>query len=506
MHRSSVDQTLSTVSAKTGCAVTEFTVERRALINALLHAAQIYGLIAEEAAHLQRLAQTLEARRSGLATDLARAWQVDTAIVLVTDAERDDVWRRIESGVEAVGVLMLAEEEKVGAIVEDIPAEALAPEPRAALSRSVDDSRRAVIQEMLTLRATAEPSVGPERGFTFDRKNIGFDGEPRPPAHIFKLWYGTNREPVVRGGKLTGFSADRADRVHLGSCEVTIPRAHTVGSTGSPWWYRIGRGEDRLRLGTVTALDRLSFWAEVSQQVLANAEVGDAVVFIHGYNVSFEAAALRAAQIGADLALGGAMALFSWPSRGRLLGYPADEATIEASEPYITQFLVDFARRSGARAVHVIAHSMGNRGLLRAVTRIAGNAAAESPKPFGQIILAAPDVDSETFRGLAAAYPLVAARTTLYVSRADLAVRTSRILHGADRIGFTPPITIVNGIDTVNVTGVDLSLLGHGYVGENRSVLHDMFDLLVRNTEPAKRAMLRPLADADGRAYWEIAA
>jgi esterase/lipase superfamily enzyme len=96
------------------------------------------------------------------------------------------------------------------------------------------------------------------------------------------------------------------------------------------------------------------------------------LIYIHGYCVSFEEAALRAAQIGSDLNLQGAMAFYSWPSKGDLTGYLADSATIDASESFIREFLLDFYRKSGAERVHIIAHSMGNRGLLRAMERIVG--------------------------------------------------------------------------------------------------------------------------------------
>src|SRR6185436_16351410 len=140
------------------------------------------------------------------------------------------------------------------------------------------------------------------------------------------------------------------------------------------------------------------------------------LVVIHGYNVSFEAAALRAAQIGFDLQLPGATAFFSWPSRARLARYTADEATIQASEKHIAQFLLEFTRKSGAEQVHVIAHSMGNRGLLRAMQRILNEVGAEAGVPFGQIILAAPDEAQDVFAELSAAYRRLARRTTLYVS------------------------------------------------------------------------------------------
>lgn len=104
-------------------------------------------------------------------------------------------------------------------------------------------------------------------------------------------------------------------------------------------------------------------------------EERDAVIFVHGYNVSFEEAALRAAQLGFDLGIAGVMAFYSWPSKGSLKGYPADEASIEASEGFIADFLTRMASQSGAARVHIIAHSMGNRGLLRAIDRIASTAA-----------------------------------------------------------------------------------------------------------------------------------
>jgi esterase/lipase superfamily enzyme len=75
---------------------------------------------------------------------------------------------------------------------------------------------------------------------------------------------------------------------------------------------------------------------------------------------------------------------------GGVMGYPIDEATIEPSQSAITDFLVDFTTHCGAEKIHVIAHSMGNRGLLRALQRIAANAQMRSKVKFGQLFLAAP--------------------------------------------------------------------------------------------------------------------
>jgi len=225
---------------------------------------------------------------------------------------------------------------------------------------------------------------------------------------------------------------------------------------------------------------------------------------VHGYNVSFKDAALRAAQIGFDLSIKGAMAFFSWPSQGTIGGYMADAATIEASEQDITNFMIDFVTKSGAESVHIIAHSMGNRGVLRAVNRIAVQAEQRSGVPFGQIVLAAADVDSDMFRQLCGAYAQIARRTTLYISERDRAVEASHWLHQFPRVGLMPPICIASGIDTIAVTNVDLTLLGHGYIGGAREILTDIHQLITTGAPPDQRFGITASSTPRGERYWVI--
>jgi esterase/lipase superfamily enzyme len=336
--------------------------------------------------------------------------------------------------------------------------------------------------------------------------------DPTPAADKaeYLVWYGTNRRPIDQLDHNKGYSSERDEVgvVHYGSCRVFIPRSHKIGSIGEPWWKQLLKVEDdRLTLTYIQNLDRELYWAALAES-LAATEVTerDAVIFVHGYNVSFEEAALRAAQIGFDLSVRGAMAFFAWPSRGLAKRYIADEATIEASEAAITDFISDFGERSGAPRVHIIAHSMGNRGVLRAVNRIAIAAQQRTGRLFDHIILAAPDVDADTFRQLANAYSAVANRTTLYVSRRDRAVGASRWLHDFQRAGLMPPVVVLRGIDTVNVTDVDLTWLGHGYVASARAVLADIHALIKQGLPPEKRMGLRQSRNERGELYWLIGA
>jgi esterase/lipase superfamily enzyme len=324
---------------------------------------------------------------------------------------------------------------------------------------------------------------------------------------LYPLWYGTNRKPIDLANINKGFSGERDNQLHYGSCQVAIPKSHIRGSIGSSWWKRILTAtDDRLKLDqdSLQGLMAESFWEDI-KQALNQQEVGEriALVYIHGFNVSFEEAALTAAQIGFDLKFLGITAFYSWPSKGKLMGYAADEATIQASENHIAQFLIDFVAESGAERVHIIAHSMGNRGLLRSLQRIANEFQSQSIVPFGQIFLAAPDEDPDVFCNLASIYQTLSERTTLYVSSKDKALFSSGIIHDRPRTGFTPPITTVSGIDTIDVSHANLTLLGHGYFSDTSDVLHDISDLLLYGTSPDRRFGLEKVETATQK-YWVI--
>lgn len=321
---------------------------------------------------------------------------------------------------------------------------------------------------------------------------------------VYPVWFGTNRKPEGES-----FGGERHDKTTLGRALVHVPGAHRFGEIGSSFWRRLRRfdlRDDRLRLQAVDEREKENFFEEINaamQTARASGEMAHALVYIHGFNVSFVEAAIRAAQLGVDLDVPGATAFFSWASRGTVAAYPVDEASIEASEPAITDFLVDFATRCGAEKVHVLAHSMGNRGLLRALQRIAANAQTRGRVRLGQVFLAAPDVDRDLFLNLADLYPQHAERVTLYASDADRAVHLSARLHDAPRAGYYAPYTVAPGVDTVAVPNFDVDLLGHGYFSQAEALLHDMYDLMRSSKPPGSRQRIGAV-EYEGQSFWKI--
>ena len=322
----------------------------------------------------------------------------------------------------------------------------------------------------------------------------------------YPVWFGTNRGPNEDG---TSFSNERHSRTTLGRVVVSIPKAHRFGETGSSIFRRMLRcdfNDDRLRVNEVQILKQGIFFTEINDFISKFRAAGEethSLIFLHGYNVSFEEAAVRAAQIGYDLKVSGPTAFFSWPSRGTLKGYPADEATIDASEHAITEFLLDFTADCRAEKVHIIAHSMGNRGLLRALQRITASAEPKIKVKFGQIFLAAPDVDRDLFLELASLYPEHSERTTLYASKRDLPVYLSTLFHGAPRAGYYTPYTVTRGVDTVAVPNFNIDLLGHAYFAQAEALLHDIYDLILYGKAPERRQRIIP-ASYEGTNFWQL--
>lgn len=372
---------------------------------------------------------------------------------------------------------------------------------------AVEAADRANLERELRALLTQLDSPAPDLALgevAFALEDFNLERGATRPGVIYPIWFGTNRKPEGKG-----FGSERHDRTTLGRALVHVPATHRFGEIGSSFWQRLRRfdfTDDNLRLQQVAARERDAFFAELNAEMHSARESGEAphaLVFLHGFNVSFEEAAIRAAQLGVDLKVPGATAFFSWPSRGKVAAYAADEASIEASEPAITAFLEDFCAHCGAEKVHLIAHSMGNRGLLRALQRIAANAQAHGGVKFGQIFLAAPDVDRDLFLDLARLYPQYAERATLYTSAADKAVHLSAHLHDAPRAGYYAPYTVAPGVDTVAVPDFDVDLLGHSYFAQAEALLHDIYYLMRNGQAPDSRQRLE-VVEREGLRFWQL--
>jgi esterase/lipase superfamily enzyme len=325
---------------------------------------------------------------------------------------------------------------------------------------------------------------------------------------VVRVFYATDREAVTDKQPVEYIGIRSAkNSLSYGSCDVSIPKTHTLAEIERPSIWRLefhADPERHLILQKVAPESKDVFFNQVSAAI-SSSPSKDAFVFIHGYNMSFERAAIRTAQLTYDLGFKGAPIFYSWPSKGSLLGYLADEDAVDETTADFKHFLEDVANNTGASVVHVIAHSMGNRAALSALSQLAGDTHFPNFAKFSTIVFAAPDVDRDVFISSIARIRKPQTKITLYVSQHDQALTASHLLfHKELRAGEGGGDSIVlPGMDTVDVSQISADALGHSYYGNNSNVVRDLLEFFRGQIAPRPGLARVPLG---ALAYWELTA
>jgi esterase/lipase superfamily enzyme len=307
-----------------------------------------------------------------------------------------------------------------------------------------------------------------------------------------RVFYGTNRQPTGNAAP-TSFYGNSSGALQLGFVDVTIPETHQLAQLEAPggwtdYAFNVSVTEQRRKyilLESVNALAPGDFAAALHRQV-NSAPSHDLLVFVHGYNNSFEDTSRRAAQLAYDLDYDGTPVMYSWPSQNRLTGYSADEDMVAPSIPRLAEFLDVLVTTSGAGRIHLLAHSMGNRVLIGALeTYFKSHRAPGSAARFGQVVFTAPDVDREVFVSKVGPMRSHAQRMTLYASSSDYALQLSEVYHLEPRAGLAGShIIALPGLDTIDISGLPADALGHSYFAASDGGVYDLLHLLWRDEPP----------------------
>ncbi|MBI3467111.1 MAG: alpha/beta hydrolase [Planctomycetes bacterium] len=324
-----------------------------------------------------------------------------------------------------------------------------------------------------------------------------------PPGRRL-IYYATNRKIIKSDARsLARFGDELSGQLSFGRSQVNIPVAsHRVGDLEGPicnWWGR--KAGEHFCVEWLDDSPRQAF----ARQLPAN----DVLLFVHGFNNSLEDALLRTAQLRHDVEFPGPAVSFSWPSAGSVLAYRDDEKQVAPSVAALTDLLETLLTpRTGTstdRKLHVLAHSMGNRLLLEAVTALAARQPQQQYK-LGYVVVAAADVDEKAFRDSLPNLLNMAQRVTYYYSAEDVALKAGQRLYGSKPVGLAP--WFAPALDTINADDANSAWVGWGhryYAGSDR-VLLDMNLLVNRRLEPQRRQPpLRADAQTTDRRHWLFA-
>lgn len=323
--------------------------------------------------------------------------------------------------------------------------------------------------------------------------NLAF--QPSLKKDNVAVFFATNRQKdkLLSTLKKAKYNNFRGYKVSYGKIIVNIPEKHTSGEIERPNFFRKENPKKHIMfLEQQDFADVDNFFSQLTMEGKKKT-----LIFIHGYNVPFEDAIFRTAQISHDIKFTGVTMAFSWPSKGNLQGYMADEADAEWSIPYFVEFLAGVLKNQQDHEIYIIAHSMGSRVVSQALKLIN----PEESSRIRELILAAPDIDADVFNEqILPAFKDRQLMTTLYVATNDKALRLSRALHGNMRAGLNREHG--KHVELIDATKGKVDFLGHSNFAQNEILLHDIYKIIECNIRAGKRNL--PERETANITYWSM--
>ena len=313
------------------------------------------------------------------------------------------------------------------------------------------------------------------------------------------FYYATNRNVLdsgTRGGTVT-FGGLRSRETSYGELKTSA----TGGAPNGSDLYSVNVTLDR-----VTRMTRARFLSDI-ERAAARTPGREVLLFIHGFDNTFEDAAKTAARVGVGIGFTGAAILYSWPSEGSPASYLTDRNNAYWAVHALKELLADLTASQWVGRVSVAVHSMGNEAFIRAYSELAGECAKEpggtkNLEKVRAVVLAAPDMDREIFLDqYAQKLTSLGARVVLYASRSDVALAASSLMQGGEYERLGKNVLCIPGIHVTDVSEVKTDILGHSWLSQSRAVLQDLRCSLTEGCNRYATGLLREVACPDSLRY-----
>jgi esterase/lipase superfamily enzyme len=252
--------------------------------------------------------------------------------------------------------------------------------------------------------------------------------------------------------------------------------------------------------------------AEIRRR-LAASTTKDVVLYVHGFNETFESAAFTLAELCHFLGREPVCAFFTWPASHTgnfLISYTNTTESASYSLEHLKKTLRLIATMPEVGRLHVLAHSRGTALALDALQHLVIETIAAGDEPvavlkLGEVGLLSPDIDvdiaAQRMTGYISDPDLISVwpeerlpralhgHLTIYASPKDRALRVSRILfRSRNRLGqltvadMTPEAQAFLGttgrIHLITYEGKRTDFFGHSYFTSNPEVSSDLIAML----------------------------
>jgi esterase/lipase superfamily enzyme len=319
------------------------------------------------------------------------------------------------------------------------------------------------------------------------------EGEPQPVLMFVAS---------TRKGEKDSTEAVTDGRARFSFQMISVPPGHEAGQVERP---AFGSADPYKHFvaSSRRSLDDEGMQAEIASNI--SGRIGsnrDILVYVHGFNTSYDEARFRLAQIVVDGRYGGVPVLFTWPSRAQLLAYGADKESATYSRDALERLLTTLAATPGIGRVHILAHSMGTWLTMEALRELAIGGQPDLRGRLGDVMLAAPDIDLDVFKQQLAR--LDPNHFTVFVSSGDRALSVSRSLAGdRQRLGAMNPSDPKErgeldklGVKVKDLSNLSVGIIGHGTYADAPQVVRSIGETFA--APRAQDAQVQAVIDARG--------
>ncbi len=307
-------------------------------------------------------------------------------------------------------------------------------------------SRRAVLRALaatasvLTLGGCASLA---STGARFDASELS-----AKPA----LLVATNRKPVDGARASPWFGPERASRLSIAHARLTPPdqSRFSLAAVGLADW----------RLDAIEPVPQIGD--------LPGAENGarDVLIYVHGFNQTFETAVLDAARLSDGIRFRGDTLAFCWPSRAKLLDYGYDRDSAMWSRDALEKVLDGLLASPTVGRLHIVAHSIGTMLAMEALRQVYAHQGDQVADRLGAVVFASPDIDMDVFASSVEHIGPIARKITVLTATNDRALALSRWMAGGmTRVGAAQKAQL----EQLGLHVIDASQEGWGVVN------HDLF-------------------------------
>ncbi|HHG88876.1 MAG TPA: alpha/beta fold hydrolase [Devosia sp.] len=261
----------------------------------------------------------------------------------------------------------------------------------------------------------------------------------RPQGSLQSIFVASSRNRLPDGS----FGIERAQSLSFATYQVAMPNRRAPGSIPPE---PFGTSNEFASLEVARQASLSAFSATVLDAARTTRNSSEVMVFVHGFNSSFEHSLTRVAQMDKDFEFPSATILYAWPAANQLLSYVHDLDSTAFARDGLVELLSGLSR-SGISRIVVVGHSMGARLAMEAVRDLALEGNRRFFEKLGGVALLSPDIDVDLFTAQLRTLEGFAPSVVAYISSDDPTLRdfSNFFIEGKLRLGSIQDISRLGG-------------------------------------------------------------